>query len=157
VVPQQALSAVKKFAPRDLMQKVTRFQPIPEYDQPDNPNWMLLRKILETWIRGSRTPVLLVPIPMWMFIDEQCDPTSYQARFRELAADTGCTLHDPLPDLWSYAPEERRTFRFKNDTHFSPKGHDALARALAPVVERIRGENRHPVLTSDVRLQTSKF
>ncbi len=137
VMPQSALAAVKKLAPRDLMQKLTRFQPIPEYESRDNPNWMLLRKILETWILGSRTPVLLVTLPMWMFIDEQCDPTAYQARFRELAADTGCTLYDPLPDLWKYSADERRTFRFKADTHFSVKGHEAIARGMAPVIQRM--------------------
>jgi len=143
VVPPLALAAVKRFGPRDLVQKVTRFQPIPEYDSPGNASWVLLRRILETWIRGSRTPVLLVPIPMWMFIDGQCDPTNYQARFRELACDTSCTLHDPLPDLLRYTPDERRTFRFKHDTHLSAKGHEALGRSLAPIVERVMGESGH--------------
>jgi carbamoyltransferase len=143
VVPRSALAAVKKFAPRDLLQKVTKFQPIPEYDSPDDPSWVLLRKILETWIRGSRTPVLLVTIPMWMFVDGQCDPASYLARFRELASDTGCLLHDPLPDLWQYTADERRAFRFKHDTHLSTKGHEALARSLAPVIERLRQQSAH--------------
>jgi hypothetical protein len=143
MVPPPALAAVKKFGPRELVQKVTRFQPVPEYDSPQNPSWLLLRTILETWIHGSRTPVLLVPIPMWMFIDGQCDPSKYQARFRELARDSGCSLHDPLPDLQRYTPEERRTFRFKHDTHLSARGHDALGRSLAPAVERIIAEGRN--------------
>lgn len=141
LVPNEQLrDALKQLAMRDVMQKVTRFQPVPEYDTPDHPRWLLLRRILETWIRGSRTPVLLVLIPMWVFIEGSSDPTGYQARFRELASDTGCCLHDPLPDLWRYSAEERRSFRFRRDMHLSPLGHQALARSLAPVVARMRSE-----------------
>jgi carbamoyltransferase len=137
-VPYEPIrDVIKKLGMRDLMQKVTRFQPVSDYDSPGTPNWLLLRKILETWIRGSKTPVLLVLIPMWPFIDEWSDPTAYQARFRELATDTGCHLHDPLADLWNYPAEERREFRLKIDTHLTFKGHQALAKSLAPVIERI--------------------
>ena len=128
---------IKKLGMRDLIQRTTRFQPLPDYDSPGTPNWLLLRKMLETWIRRSKAPVLLVLVPMWPFIDGWSDPTAYQERFRELVADTGCYLHDPLPDLWRYSAEERREFRLKVDTHLTFKGHKALAISLAPVIERI--------------------
>ena len=138
VVPLPLLrSAVEKLGVRELVQKVTKFQTVPDYDAPDNPRWRLLSTILETWIRGSRTPVLLVPIPNWTFIEASGDPTGYQTRFRELADATGCHLHDPLPDFWKYSAEERRAFRFPRDTHLSARGHQAMARSLAPVVARI--------------------
>ncbi|MGD9722688.1 MAG: SGNH/GDSL hydrolase family protein [Pirellulales bacterium] len=132
-------NVVKKLGMRELLQKVTRFQPVPEYDAPDNERWILLRAILEEWIRGSRTPVLLFLVPIWPFIEESSDPTNYQARFRELAEATGCYLHDPLPDLWKYTPAERRAFRFKVDPHFSPAGHRAMAQSLAGAIERVMG------------------
>ena len=142
-VPYPALrSVVKKLGMQDLVQKVTRFQPVPDYDSPDNSNWILLRALLETWIRGSRVPVLVFPVPMFPFVEQTSDPGSYQARYQELAAATGCYLHDPLPDLWKFSPEDRRAFRFKTDSHISPKGHRALADSLAPVVERIMREVR---------------
>lgn len=142
-VPYAGLrNVVKKLGMRDLMQKITRFQPVPDYDSPDNERWLLLRKILETWIRGSRAPVLLFLIPMWPFIEGSSDPASYQARFRELADDTGCYLHDPLLDLWKYSADERRAFRFKIDSHLSPKGHQAMAKSLAATIERIMADNR---------------
>jgi hypothetical protein len=134
---------VKKLGMRDLMQKVTKFQPVPEYDSPTDPKWLLLRTILETWIRAVETPVLLFLVPMWPFIEESSDPTNYQARFRELANDTGCLLHDPLPDLWKYTKEERRAFRFKVDSHFTPAGHRALAHSLAPAIQRAMQKNLH--------------
>jgi lysophospholipase L1-like esterase len=133
---------LKKVRLRDLVQRITRFQPVPEYESTTNTKWLLLRKILETWIRGSDAPVLLFLLPMWPFIERSSDPTGYQARFRELANDTGCHLHDPLPDLWQHTAEERRAFRFKVDSHFSAKGHHALAASLAPAIERIMAANK---------------
>ncbi len=135
-------TVVKKLGMRDLMQKITKFQPVPDYDSPTNGNWLLLRKILETWIRGSKTPVLLLLIPMWPFVEQSSDPTNYQSRFRELAEETGCRLHDPLPDLWQYTDSQRRGFRFKVDSHLTPDGHKAIAVSLAPAVERILAEQR---------------
>jgi lysophospholipase L1-like esterase len=122
---------------RDLAQKVTHFQPVPDYRTPDNPKWLLMRAILEEWIASSRAPVLLVPVPLFPFVEGSSDPAHYQARFRELADAAACTLHDPLPDLQNYAPDERRAFRFERDVHLTPAGHAALAASLAPVVERI--------------------
>ncbi len=120
-----------------LYGKFTKAQPAPGYDSPDNPGWLLLRSVLETWIKQSPVPVLLVPVPVWNFIERSNDPANYQARFRELATATGCLLHDPLPDFWAYPAEERRDFCFKHDNHLSAKGHAALSRALAPVIEAI--------------------
>jgi lysophospholipase L1-like esterase len=127
----------KRLGVRDLAQKVTHFQPVPDYHTPDNPKWLVMRAILEEWIRRSHAPVILMPIPLFPFIEGSSDPTSYQARFREVAAATGCWLHDPLSDLQKYPPAERRTFRFERDVHLTPIGHAALAASLAPVVERI--------------------
>ena len=84
---------------RDFAQKVTRFQPIPDYKNPHNPKWIIMRAILEEWIRSSQVPVLLIPIPIFTCIEQTSDPTHYQARFREVAQTTSCMLHDPLPDL----------------------------------------------------------
>ena len=122
---------------RDLAQKVTRFQPVPDYGTPDNPKWLVMRAILEEWIRASRAPVVLMPIPLFPFVEGSSDPTHYQARFRELAEATGCTLHDPLPDFQKYPAAERRAFRFERDVHLTPAGHAALAASLAPVVEKV--------------------
>lgn len=139
---------VKKLGMRDLMQKITRFQPVPQYDSPSDPAWLLLRRILEMWIRGSSRPVLLLLLPMWPFIEESSDPTNYLARFKELAADTGCLVHDPLPDLWKYSPEERRAFRFKVDTHYTKAGHAAIARSLQPVIEGLMRKTESTVKVS---------
>jgi hypothetical protein len=132
--------AARNLGVTDLLQKLTGIQRAPDYDSPGNPGWLLLRRILERWIAESRTPVLLLPVPMWTFVEGTSDPTGYRDRYRQLAAATGCRLHDPLPDLLGYPAEERRAFRFKLDAHLSPKGHQAMAKSLRPVIERLMRE-----------------
>lgn len=137
IVPSPAARRLlKTIGVHSLIQKLARIPRAPEYDTADNPGWKLLAEILKTWIHRSRTPVLLLPIPIWTFLDGSEDPTGYQARFRELAAATGCLLHDPLKDLKDYDPQERRKF-FNELDHLSPLGHEALAKSLTPVMTRL--------------------
>ncbi len=122
---------------KDLAQRITRYNPVVEYNRPDDPRWLLMRALLAEWIREIGGPVLVVPVPLYQFIEGTSDPSCYQARFAELARDTGCHLHDPLPDLKAYPKEERRAFRFARDVHYTPAGHRALAASLAPAVQSI--------------------
>lgn len=138
LVPNKRLRRVaRSMGIIQLVRKLSKVEPAPDYDSPDNPGWLLLRAVIEAWIKHSPVPVLLVPVPVWNFIERTSDPAQYQARFRELAAATGCRLHDPLPDFWNYPVEERRGFCFKHDAHLSAKGHAALALSLVPVIEEI--------------------
>ena len=129
-----ALAPLRK-AIKNLVIRLTKFQPLSDYDTPDNPEWLLLRRILETWLRASRTPVLLVPIPHHLYCVEASGSTGYHARFRELAKSTSCHLYDPLPDFWKFTTEERRLLW--TGGHLSPRGHEVMASLLAPVIERI--------------------
>lgn len=126
---------------KELAQRLTRYQPLPDYDRPQNNVWQLMRAILEEWIGGHAKRVILMPIPLHQYVEETADPSAYQERFRELAAATGCILHDPLPDLLRYSAGERRGFRFEQDVHLTPQGHAALAASLAPVLSRVLDEN----------------
>jgi hypothetical protein len=131
--------AIRALGMQGLAQRLTRYQPVPEYDRPDHPSWRLLSAILRAWIGGHSRPVILVPIPLYQFIEDVSDPSSYQARFAELAQELGCMLHDPLPELMRYSAQERRGFRFHTDVHFTPAGHLALAKSLASIVQRFVG------------------
>lgn len=131
---------VNKSGLRGFVQKVTRYQPVPEYDKRDHPAWQLMSAILSRWIREHDRPVMVMPLPLYHFIEGSSSPASYQARFRELADATGCLLHDPLPDLLEHSAEARRAFRFEKDVHLTPAGHAAIAQSLAPVLERALGD-----------------
>ncbi len=128
---------VNKMGLRDLAQKVTGYQPLPEYEDPEGKDWQLMKAVLLEWIRQIPQPVLLVPFPVLQYIEETASSTACVARFREAAAEAGCHLHDMLPDLHKYPMEERRAFRFPVDIHPSPRGHEAVARSLAPAVEKL--------------------
>jgi carbamoyltransferase len=122
---------------KNAMQRLTHYQPVPDYDSPDTNGWRLMRAIIAQWVRALDRPVVLMPLPLPQHIDEVCDATGYQARFAELAAELGCTLHDPLPDFLTYAKAQRRRFRWEKDIHFTPEGHRVLADSLAPVLARL--------------------
>jgi lysophospholipase L1-like esterase len=117
-----------------LAQKLSRYQPLPDYDRADSPAWLLMRAILSAWFRESKRPVLVVPIPLYQYVEETASPRAMQARFRELAAPPHVTLHDPLPDLLAHPIEQRRAFRFPVDVHPTPAGHRALAESLARAI-----------------------
>lgn len=122
---------------KDLLQRLTRYQPLPEYNHPENPAWLLMQAILKRWAADYAGEVLLVPLPLYQYIEETSDPAAYRARFQELAAGAGCRLHDPLPDLLKYPLPERRRFRFTGDVHLTPEGHRALALSLKKVISEM--------------------
>lgn len=120
-----------------LSQRVSRWQPYPEYDDPEGDAWQLTRKILERWTSEATVPVLIVPIPVYQYVEKTASADAVRARYAELHAPPGVHVHDPLPDFWRYPADVRRSFRFANDHHFTPAGHQALADSLEPVVKRL--------------------
>lgn len=130
------LAPVRQLA-RSAAMRLSGFRPLPEYDVPSNPGWVLLRTILETWIRSSAAPVLLVPIPHYVSFVSSRDPTCYRARFDELAEATGCHLYDPWPELLKAPIEDRRLLWSEWSGHLSEVAHKRLAELLGPVVERL--------------------
>jgi len=128
---------VVKAGIKELAQKITKYQPIPEYNSATNPVWLIMRKILENWIFQHQKSVILMPIPLYQHVEETCDASAYQERFKELSKSTGCILHDPLIDLLKYTPEQRRKFRFERDIHLTPEGHEAIAASVALVIKKI--------------------
>lgn len=128
---------------KSMAMRFKKFRPMPDYDAPDNAGWLLLRGIVETWIHASRTPVLLVPLPHYFFLQASGNAKGYQARFSELAESTGCHLYDPLPELLKLSAEERQSLWSDARGHLSAGGHEAIARLLAPVFESLVREQPH--------------
>ena len=125
-----------------VLTRLRKFQPLPDYDSPNGPAWRLLREILKLWIEESKAPVLIVLLPLDSALSGLSDAAGYQTRFRELAAETGCHLFDPLPELLQLSTNERRSFWSESYGHLSPDGHAAIARLLEPVVQRYMQEVR---------------
>lgn len=130
---------VRTLGLQGVVQQLTRYQPTPEYNSPDDPAWQLLRAILLTWRSVIDKPVVLMPLPLYQHVEETADPSAYRARFAELAVDGEFVLHDPLDDLRRYDARERRGFRFKTDVHLTPAGHSAVAASLATRIAPMLG------------------
>jgi hypothetical protein len=110
--------------------RLAGFQPVPDYNAPDRPGWLLLRAIIASWVAASRAPMLVMPIPLRVFVDGASDPSAYQARFRELARSTGCLSYDPLSELAGLPPRDRATL-WDESGHLSRHGHEVLANRMA--------------------------
>jgi lysophospholipase L1-like esterase len=124
---------------KDKVQKLTRFQPLPEYDSPDSHAWKLLRAILLHWSAEVRVPVLIAVLPVYQYVEKTASYTSVRKRFDELAAECGVPVHHVVDDLWKFDDETRRGFRFRGDVHMTPPAHRAVGEALAHHLRPIIG------------------
>jgi carbamoyltransferase len=131
---------LRRFGLKELAQRLSHYQPVPEYNSRNSMAWRLLSEILKTWITDARVPVLLMPIPLYQHVEGSADPSAYLARFKELAAQSGAVLHDPLRDFCRVSLEERRKFRFETDPHLTPLGHEAIANSLQHAVGSLLGQ-----------------
>lgn len=132
---RQAITKVGGPAVKEMAQRITKYQPLPEYDDPQSAEWSLMKAILRQWTSECETPVIIVPIPLYQYVEETASSASYRARFAELEEWDGVTLHDPLPDYYLVPKQERREFRFKTDIHPTPAHHKHLAASLAKAVK----------------------
>ena len=121
-------------AAKQVWTRLRGYQPLPDYDRPDSAGWQLMRAILETWISQSAAPVLLVTLPHDSGLSGLSDPSAYQQRFQELAADTGCLLFDPLPAMRQLSAAARRELWSDAYGHLSAQGHATVARLMKPVI-----------------------
>jgi carbamoyltransferase len=136
-------ATVNRMGPRvkDLVQRLTHYQPLPEYTRSACPAaWQLMKRILGQWIAETTAPVLICPIPLYQHIEETASPAAYLARFHELHDPPRVIVHDVLPAFHRVPRSERRRLRFTQDPHLTPVGHYTLAESLAgcirPVIER---------------------
>ncbi len=119
-----------------LSQRIRGIRSPAEYDDPQSPAWLLMKAILSEWIRRSKVPVLIFPIPTFSHVFKCIAADGYLRRFAELAAEEGAELVDALPEFWRIPAIRRRRCRFPGDDHPTELGHEVLARALHPHVRR---------------------
>ncbi|NOT46501.1 MAG: SGNH/GDSL hydrolase family protein [Acidobacteria bacterium] len=121
---------------KEVVQRVSKYQPLPEYDDPKGNEWTLMKAILKKWIDECEKPVIVMPVPLYHYVEQTASADSYRARFAELADIDGVTLHDPLSDCLSVSKAERRAFRFETDIHPTPSHHRLLAESLSRPVRK---------------------
>lgn len=126
---------------KEIAQRISNYQPLPEYDQPDGREWALMKAIIGQWISECEKPVIIMPIPLYQYVEETASPDGFRERFAELSKSAGVTMHDPMPDYYAVPKAERRGFRFEKDIHPTPAHHRLLAGSLAKAVETVLEES----------------
>lgn len=119
--------------------KWTGYQPFPGYATHEHHAWKLMRALIERFhAMSSPIPLLIVPIPNYYFYLYGVKP-AYQALFNSLASpERGLHVSD-LTNRISAMPEDvRERLSFQHDPHFSPFGHEHVARFLQEDIERKR-------------------
>jgi hypothetical protein len=122
---------------KDRALKILRYQPIKEYDDPQNQAWLVMRALIHKWIKEHKKPVMLMPIPLRHHVDGLSDATVYQSRLRTATQEAGGTYFDPLETFQAYPAEQRKTLYYLNDGHLTKAGHEALAASMAPAVANL--------------------
>lgn len=121
---------------REWTQRVRQLSLPAGYQSANHPGWLLMSAILREWIAEASVPVVLCPIPTFDHLFGTASADDYRARFRELADQTGVELIDLLPALWDHPRDMLKRSRFPRDEHPNRLGHQLLAKALAPHLER---------------------
>lgn len=122
---------------KSVIQSATKFQPVPAYDDSQNPDWLLMKAIITRWASESGgRPVLVAPIPMYHHIEQSAPAESIVQRFDELGELPDVNVWNSLPRFWQESTKDRRRCRFKSDPHLTPFGHEVLADALTPAISR---------------------
>lgn len=119
---------------KELAQQISHYQPLPEYDDPSGREWQLMKTILRQWTNEIEKPIVIMPVPLYQYVEETASPDAYLERFAELKDWENVTLHNPLPDYYAVPKAERRLFRFEKDIHPTPVHHRLLAESLAKAV-----------------------
>ena len=115
---------------------ITKVRPYPEYDNSDTPAWKITRAILSEWSGYSSKPLLIIPLPSFIYVKERADARNYQMRFREVEKETACSIYDPLLDLQKISLKERRELYYR-EGHLTPQGHAWMAKKMAPHIRQI--------------------
>lgn len=126
---------------KDLIQRITRYQPVPEYDSADSPGWKLMRAILDQWVGEAKAPVIVFVIPSYQHIEKSASYKNIRMRFDELSRSSGATVYHVIDDLWRYPSGVRRSFRFRTDCHLTPLAHKVIGESLARLLASVMGNS----------------
>ena len=126
-----AANAVKR-----ALYGLVRWEPFPEYRDPESPEWRLMRAIVRRFkeAAGDR-PLVIAPTFYSSYVRFRM-ARNYWARFKELESIPGLHAVDLLPYFRSAGPDPTRCFQEPYDMHFSAYGNLVLADALQKELTR---------------------
>lgn len=112
-------------------------EPYPEFKSRKSPAWLLMKAILEEFVREvAPTPVLIVPTPTFEYYLHGLRP-SYQAFFASLEDPAnGVHVADVSSPLVKLPWKTRQALSFRIGGHFTPFANEKVARMLASEIDR---------------------
>ena len=143
-----------------LWLKISRwsdYHPYPDYQTPQSSGWQLMQAIIKRFFaQATPLPILIVPIPTKIFYLDGLQP-AYQSLYESLAEpEKGLHVADVTSPLGRLSREERERVSFRFDPHFSPFGHQQMARLIAEeIVSRKLLPNRHKLTPTRPRTMRS--
>ena len=133
---------------KDLCQKLTKFQPLPEYRSADNSSWKLMQAILRRWVSELKVPAVIAVVPVYQYVEETASYKDVRKRFDELAQSIDVPVYHVVDDLLRHPTDVRRMLRFEKDVHFTPFAHKLVGEALAKVVVPLLAAGASPDVSS---------
>lgn len=132
--------AVREHLPelRPWMLRLSRFEPYPDYKDEGSRGVGLMDAIVRQFIAEcAPTPVLLVPIPTFLHFHDGVAPSYWRHLERLAGLDGRVGVLDLLGPLIDRPLDERRKLVFQRDKHhFSPAGHDLVAKVIGAEIRR---------------------
>ncbi len=130
----------------DRAQKLTGYQPYPDYGDRDSVGWRLMAGIIDRLARAvDGVPLLVLPIPTFHYIRSTPLDSVYQAAFESLADPArGIFVADITTPLRSLSTAVKGELAFKTDAHFSRKGHRIVSEIVGDAVTTVEGFGRKP-------------
>lgn len=121
---------------KNIIQKLTRYQPLPEYKSPNNSAWLITKELLKNIIAKSEKPVLIALLPVYQYVENTSSYAHIRKRFDAFEKeDKKNLIYHVIDDLWKYSLKERMSFRFKIDDHPTPSAHKAIGKSLVRIVK----------------------
>ena len=121
---------------KNIIQKLTRYQPLPEYKSPNNSAWLITKELLKNIIAKSEKPVLIALLPVYQYVENTSSYAHIRKRFDAFEKeDKKNLIYHVIDDLWKYSLKERMSFRFKIDDHPTPSAHKAIGKSLVNTVK----------------------
>tara|TARA_A100001015_G_C15013922_1_gene724558 strand:- start:1361 stop:2353 length:993 start_codon:yes stop_codon:yes gene_type:complete len=121
---------------KSFIQKLTRYQPLPEYRSANNQAWLITKELLKKIIAKSEKPVLVALLPVYQYVENTSSYAHIRKRFDAFEKeDKKNLIYHVIDDLLRYNLKERKSFRFKIDDHPTRSAHKAIGKSLASVVK----------------------
>ncbi len=123
---------------RGLTYRASGLQMYDDYRSSESPGWRLMAALIRRFKESAgATPLLVVPLPTFHYYVDKLEPI-YDRLFESLE-DRETALHVlslTRPLVEGKALRERLAYCFPHDSHYSPRGHAAIAQVIG---EELRG------------------